>query len=102
MLITHSARNLGFVFDKHLTFSDQISALSKSCYSHIGELCCIRPYLDFKTANTIATSIVNSKLDYCNLLYYNHLPVKTSPSQNVPKPKRPLVSSQSVISVTRT
>ena len=60
------ARNLGFIFDEHLTFSDQISALS--CYSHIRELRCIRPYLDFKTANTIATSIVHSKLDYCNSL----------------------------------
>jgi len=28
---THSARNLGFIFDEHLTFSDQITALSKSC-----------------------------------------------------------------------
>ena len=28
---THSARNLGFTFDEHLTFSDQITALSKSC-----------------------------------------------------------------------
>jgi len=27
---THSARNLGFVFDEHLTFSDQISTRSKS------------------------------------------------------------------------
>jgi len=55
---THSARNLDFIFDKHLTFSDQITALSKSCYYHIRELRCIRPYLDFKTASTIATSIV--------------------------------------------
>jgi len=30
---THSsARNLGFIFDKHLTFSDQISAICKACY----------------------------------------------------------------------
>ena len=43
---THSARNLGFIFDEHLTFSDQISSLSKSCYSHIQQLRCIRPYLD--------------------------------------------------------
>jgi len=50
---THSARNLGFIFDEHLTFSDQISALSKSCYYHIRELRCIRPYLDFKTASTM-------------------------------------------------
>jgi len=68
---TDSARNLGFIFDSHLTFSDQISSFSKSCYYHIRELCCIRPYLDFKTASTIATSIVHSKLDYCNYLYYN-------------------------------
>ena len=27
---THPARNLGFIFDEHLTFSDQISSLSKS------------------------------------------------------------------------
>jgi len=32
---------------------------------------CIWPYLDHKTASTIATSIVHSKLDYCNSLYYN-------------------------------
>jgi len=71
-LITgHSARNLGSIVDEHLTFSDQISALPNSCYYHICELCCIRPYLDFKTASTITTSIIHSKLDYCNSLYYN-------------------------------
>ena len=48
----HYARNLGFVFDEHLTLSDQISALSKSCYFHIRQLRCIRPYLDLKTAST--------------------------------------------------
>ena len=53
---TQSARNLGFIFDEHLTFSGQNSALSKSCYYHIHELCCICPYLDFKTASTTATS----------------------------------------------
>jgi len=68
---THSANKLGFVFDEHLTFSDQISSLSKSCYSHIQELCCIRPYLESKTPSSIAASIVHSKLDYCNSIYYN-------------------------------
>ena len=65
---THSARNLGFIFDEHLTFSDQISFVSKSCYYHICQLRCIRPYLDTKTASTVVTSIVHSKLDYCNSL----------------------------------
>ena len=67
---TQSARNLGFIFDKHLSFSDQLSALSKSCYLHIRALRCIRPYLDLHTAKTVAASIVHSKLDYCNSLYY--------------------------------
>ena len=27
----HSARNLGFIFDEHLTFSDQITSFFKAC-----------------------------------------------------------------------
>jgi len=65
---THSACNLG-IFDEYLTFSDQISALSKSCYSHTRELRCICPYLDFKTANTIAIFIAHSKLDHYTTTY---------------------------------
>jgi len=74
---THSARNLGFIFDEHLTFSDQISYISKACYYHIRfrQLRCIRPYLDSTIACTIATSLVHSKLDYCNSLY---LPTEVS------------------------
>jgi len=68
---THSARNIVFIFDEHLTFSDQISAISKACYYYIRQLRCIRPYLDSNTARTIATSTIHSKLDYCNSLYYN-------------------------------
>jgi len=87
LITTHSARNLGFIFDEYLTFSDQISALSKSCYYHICELRCLRPYLDFKTASTITTSIVHFKLEYRNSLYYN-LPQ----SQIKKTPKHPELS----------
>ena len=45
--------------DEHLSFSDQISALYKSCYHHIRALRCIRPYLDLHTTKTVATSIVH-------------------------------------------
>jgi len=67
---SHSSQNLGFIFDEHLTFSDQITALSKACYYHIRQLRCIWPYLNSSTACTITTSIVHSKLDYCNSLDY--------------------------------
>jgi hypothetical protein len=38
---------------------------------HIRDLRRIRPMLTFKTASTIATSIIHSKLDYCNSLFCN-------------------------------
>jgi len=39
----HSACKLGFVFDEHTTFWDQISFISKSCYYHTSQLCRICP-----------------------------------------------------------
>ena len=51
---THCAQKLRFILDEHLTFSYQISSVSKSCYYHTRQLRCIRPYLDTKTASTIA------------------------------------------------
>ena len=79
---THSARNLGFIFDENLTFSGQISSLYRSCYYHIRQLHSSL-YLDFKTANTIATSIEHSKLDYCNSLYFNLLKTQISRLQDI-------------------
>jgi len=93
---TQSARNLGFIFDEHLSFSDEISALSKSCYHHIRALRCIRPYLDLHAAKTIATSIVHSKLDYCNSLSPTH--PECSCSNSCPGSKVPTHHSYSEIS----
>lgn len=66
-----SARNLGVIFDSNLTFSQHISAISKSCFYHIRDLRRIRNTIDLTTACTIATSLVHSKLDYCNSLLLN-------------------------------
>ena len=69
--LVSSARNLGVIFDSNLSFSNHISYISKSCFSHIRDLRRIRSTLDHKTACTIATSLIHSKLDYCNSLYLN-------------------------------
>ena len=71
IFLVSSARNLGIIFDSNLSFSDHISYISKSCFSHIRDLRRIRNTLDHKTACTIATSLIHSKLDYCNSLYLN-------------------------------
>jgi len=98
--ISHSARNVGFIFDKLLSFPDQITSLSKACYYHIHQLRCIRPYLDSSTACTIATSIVHSKLDYSNSLYYKlpksqlsrHQTIQNSLARTVVKLLSPVIS----------
>ena len=45
--------------------------LSSACNYHIRDLRRIRHTLDLKTASVIATSLVHSKLHYCNLFYLN-------------------------------
>ena len=59
-------RNLDFVFGSSLSFSQEISMFSSSCHYHICDLRRIRNSLDHKTAATIATSLVHSRLDYYN------------------------------------
>jgi len=63
------ARNLGVIFDSTLSMSDHISSFSKSCFLSIHDLRRIRNTLDLSTARTIATSLIHSKLDYCNSLF---------------------------------
>ena len=67
--VSFSARNLGFIFDSDMSFSDQINSVSKSCHFHIRDIRRIRRLLSLSTATALANSLVSSKLDYCNSLY---------------------------------
>jgi hypothetical protein len=66
-----SARNLGVIFDSFLTMSDHISSVPKSGLPSIRDLRRIRNTLDSTTTKTIATSLIHSKVDYCNSLFLN-------------------------------
>lgn len=63
--------NLELTLDSSLKFEVHISQLSETGYSHIQDTCHLHPGLNIKTTSTIATSVVHSKLDYCNTLHYN-------------------------------
>ena len=68
--VSSSARNLGFIFDSDMSFTDQINSLSKSCHFHIRDIRRIRHLLPLSAATALANShLVSSKLDYCNSLY---------------------------------
>ena len=65
------------------TFSQHISAVSISCFYRIRDLRLIRNTIDHNTACTIATSLIHSKLDYCNSLLLNLPSTQTKPQQFV-------------------
>ena len=75
--------NLSFIFEEHRTFSDQTTSLSKACCCHICQLCCILPYHNSSTACTIATSVIYSKLYYCNSVCYRLPESKLSRLQQI-------------------
>ena len=68
---TDSTRNLGFIFDKDLSAKQHISSVCKTSYFQIRQLRQVRSSLDTNSAIILANSLVSSKLDYCNSLYYN-------------------------------
>ena len=54
-----------------LYMSDYISSVSRSCFLAIRDLRRIRNTLDYTTAQTIATSLIHSKVDDYNSLFRN-------------------------------
>ena len=67
---TDSARNLGFIFDSDLSHEKQIASVCRTSFHHIRQLRQIRSSLDSSSAIVLANSLVSSRLDYCNSLYY--------------------------------
>jgi len=63
-------KSLGVVLDQNLSLDQHVSNIVKSSNFNIRALRHIRPLLDKSVANTMACSIVSTRLDYCNSLLY--------------------------------
>ena len=75
-----SARNLGIVFDSALNFKSHISGISRAWYYHIRDMRFLTP----SVSKTIATSLIGSKLDYCNsIVLFNTTEKEISKLQGV-------------------
>ncbi len=61
-----TARNLGVVFDEHLTLTPHVASLCKSAFFQIHWIGQIRKFLTMPADKTVIHSIVTSRLDYCN------------------------------------
>jgi len=66
-----SARNPGVIFDKNLSFAQHTSSTSKSRFHNIRDLTRIRNTIYQTTVRTMSTSLIHSKIAYCNSLLLN-------------------------------
>ena len=80
--LADQVKSLGVIVDSRLSFDAQISSICKASYFHIKALRKIRSALDMETAKTVACSIVTSRIDYCNSLFYGMT------ARNFSKPQR--------------
>ena len=68
--VSTSARNLGFIFDSDMSLTSQVNLVCKSSHFHIRDIRRIRNLIPPSVAITLANSLVSSRLDYCNSLYF--------------------------------
>ena len=61
--ISDKVRSLGVIFDKHMTFDDQIDHVCKSSINHLRNLFRIRTYLDVNAASTVILAFMTTRLD---------------------------------------
>ena len=64
-----SAKNLGAILDRVLSFETQINNVVKSCFNIIRKLSKIKEYLSQDQLQMLVSSFIFSRLDYCNSLY---------------------------------
>ena len=65
----NNVKNLGFYLDSALTLDRQINEVSKSCFLSIKNISCIKHFLDYEQKRMLISSLVLSKMDYCNSMY---------------------------------
>jgi len=71
VLLTDTVKLLSVTIDSHLTFDSHVQNVCKSAYYHIQALNHIRSSLSTDMAKTVASALVNSRLDYANSVLYN-------------------------------
>ena len=63
-------RNLGVAFDATLSRADHINQVVRSTNLQLRNIGQIRKYLNTKATQTLIHSLIFTRLDYCNTLYY--------------------------------
>ena len=64
-----SVKNLGVVFDHKMKMSQHVTQISCTLNWQLGNLYCIRRFLDFDACNNAVRALVMSKLYYCCAIF---------------------------------
>ena len=62
------ARNLGVLFDQHMTFEKHVSHICQTSYAHLRRIATIRRMLTNQAAEQLIHAFITSRLDFCNSL----------------------------------
>ena len=63
-----AARNLGVIFDSELALKEQANKICQMAYLEIRRIGSIQQYLSLEAPKNFASSLILSRLDYCNAL----------------------------------
>ena len=65
-----SARNLGVIFDNHMSLDKQINSIYKSAFFHLRNIGSITNMFTDDACSQLIHSLVTVRIDYCNSLLY--------------------------------
>ena len=69
VIAKQEVKNLGVIFDEHLTLSSHVSLLCQRMFLEIRNISLHRKYLADEVVCQLMVSLVLSKMDYCNSLF---------------------------------
>ena len=68
--LSDEVKDLGVFIDSSISFYQHVSHLRKSCYFELRKISSIRPFISEQSAKQLAVTLILSKLDYCNCLFF--------------------------------
>ena len=71
IVLADKVRDLGVIIDSSLTLDEHINNVVKTANFHLKNIASIRKYLNEDATKILINSLVISRVDYCNSLYYN-------------------------------
>ena len=80
---SNNVKGLGVHIDRELSMETHVNQLCRATYFELKKIAQIRPYIDMKASQTLASSFILSRLDYCNSLLEGITKDKISKLQRV-------------------